>query len=199
MTSVRRHSEREDERVHDDGRRWDERYATTTHVAAKSPEAIQRWPDVTSLLPQRGRCLDVACGPGAITLWLAERGLNVTALDASRVAIDVLENAARAAELTARVDARVVDLDHGLPEDLDDLALIVCQRFRDTALLATMIDRLCLGGVAIVTVLSQVGADCPGPFHAVPGELRATFTNERCEIVHDDEGEGVAHIVVRRR
>ncbi len=186
--------------MQDDGRRWDERYATTTHVVAQAPEAIGRWPDVTSLLAPTGRCLDVACGPGAVTLWLAERGLDVTALDASRVAIDLLERAAGgAAEVADRIDARVVDLDDGLPEDLHDLDLIVCQRFRDPALVATMIERLRVGGIAIVTVLSSVGADHPGPFHAPPGELGTTFTNERCEILHHVEGDGVAHIVVRRR
>jgi SAM-dependent methyltransferase len=198
VTSVRRNDEREDERVHDDGQRWDARYATITHVVAVAPEAIERWPELTSLLAQRGRCLDVACGPGGVTLWLADRGLDVIALDASGVAIDLLERAAGTAELADRVDARVVDLDDGLPDDVRDLDLIVCQRFHDPALLATMIERLRVGGVAIVTVLSQVGADRPGPYHAIPGELRATFTNEGCEILRDDEGDGVAHIVVRR-
>lgn len=183
----------------DDARRWDERYATTTHVEAHAPEVIERWPDLASLLPQTGHCLDVACGPGAVTLWLAERGLEVTALDASRVAIELLQSAAAAVGADDRVDVRVVDLDDGLPDDLRDLDLVVCQRFHDPALFAAVIDRLRSGGVAIVTVLSSVGADHPGDFHATSGELRATFTNARCETLHHDEGDGVAHIVIRRR
>lgn len=184
--------------MHDDARRWDERYSTTTRIEAEPPEVIGHWPHLASLLPTAGRCVDVASGPGSVTLWLAERGLDVTALDASAVAIDLLESAATAAGFADRVDARVIDLDEGLPDDLRDLDLIVCQRFRDPALYPAFVDRLCDGGVAMITVLSTVGATEPGPFHAPPGELRAAFTNEQCELLHHSEDAGIAHVVVRR-
>ncbi len=143
--------------------------------------------------------MDIASGPGAVTLWLAERGLDVTALDASSVAIDLLESAASTAELGERIDARVVDLDDGLPADLHDLDLVVCQRFRDTALYRPVIDRLRPGGLAIVTVLSTGGVRDPGPFHAPEGELLQAFgSDRRCEIVHEREREGLAHLVARR-
>ena len=186
--------------MHDDGPRWDERYATTTQVEARPPEVVDGWPDLASWLPESGRCLDVASGPGAVTLWFARRGLEVTALDASGVAIGLLRNAAAAAGVADRVDARTVDLDDGLPTDLGEFDLIVCQRFRDPQLYAPMIGRLRHGAIAIVTVLSSVGNADPGPFHASPGELSSAFgTDERCELLHSHEGDGVAHIVVRRR
>lgn len=186
--------------MRDDGRRWDERYATTTRVEARAPEAVDRWPELISLLPDTGRCLDVASGPGAVTLWFARRGLEVTALDASGVAIELLRDVAAAAELSQRVDARTVDLDHGLPDELGAFEVIVCQRFRDPRLYGPMIDRLRPGGVAIVTVLSSVGSADPGPFHAPAGELSDAFgADERCETLRSWEGEGVAHVVVRRR
>jgi len=186
--------------VRDDGRRWDERYAAMTSVEARVPEAIERWPDVTSLLPSTGRCLDVASGPGAVTLWLAERGLDVTAVDVSGVAIDLLDAAASAAGTAEHVSARVVDLDDGLPDDLCDFDLIVCQRFRDPALYPAIVDRLRSGGIAIVTVLSTVGSTDPGSFHAAPGELADALRNdERCTILHHHEGAGICHVVARRR
>ena len=186
--------------MHEDGGRWDERYATTTHAAARPPEAIERWPGLGSLLPTTGRCLDIASGPGAVTLWFARHGLEVTALDASAVAIELLRNAAAEAGVADRIDARIVDLDDGVPADLGEFDLIVCQRFRDPQLYAPIIDLLRHGGVAIVTVLSSVGNGDPGPFHAQPGELSAAFGDgERCELLRSHEGEGVAHAVVRRR
>ncbi len=184
--------------MHDDGRRWDERYSTTGPIEAQAPEVVHRWPELSSLVPTTGRCVDVASGPGPVTLWLAERGLEVTALDASVVAIDLLQTAAAAAGCADRVDARVIDLDDGLPDDLHDLDLIVCQRFRDPALYPAFIDRLRGGGVAMITVLSTVGVSEPGPFHAPPGELRVAFTNGRCEILHQSEDAGIAHVVIRR-
>ena len=186
--------------MHDDGRRWDERYATTTQVAASAPEVVERWPDITSMLPESGRGLDIASGPGSVTLWLARRGLGVTALDASGVAIELLRNAAAAAGVADRVDARTVDLDDGLPDDVGEFDLIVCQRFRDRRLDAPMIERLRPGGVAIVTVLSSVGSANPGRYHAPPGELSTAFgADERCEVFRSYEGDGVAHVVVHRR
>jgi SAM-dependent methyltransferase len=185
--------------MRDDGDRWNERYATARAADACAPEAVEEWPDLATLLPTTGRCVDIASGPGAVTLWLAGRGLDVTALDASSVAVALLTAAAVAADLDGRIDARLVDLDEGLPYDLGDLDLIVCQRFREPALYRPMIDRLRPGGLAIVTVLSAVGAQEPGPFHAREGELVHAFgADQRCEIVHQRERDGVAHLVARR-
>ena len=185
--------------MRDDARRWDERYATVTAASPQPPEILERWPDLVTLIPSSGRCVDVACGPGAVTLWLAGRGLDVTALDVSTRAIDLLRRTAAGCEPPLRVDARVVDLDDGLPNDLVDLDLVVCQRFRDRSLYPVMVERLRPGGMALVSVLSEVGARRPGPFHAPPGELHTSFSGPACTIVRESEADGVAHVVVRRR
>jgi SAM-dependent methyltransferase len=183
--------------VQDDANRWDERYDGVTGAAPRAPEVLERWAGLECLVPSAGRCLDVACGTGGVALWLADRGLEVVALDVSGVAIDVLRRAASTAP-ARRIDTRVVDLDDGLPDDLVDLDLVVCQRFRDPSLYGSFIDRLDHGGLAFVTVLSVVGAAEPGPFHAPAGELRRAFARDDCEVLHEFEGDGVAHAVVRR-
>jgi SAM-dependent methyltransferase len=190
--------------MRDDGRRWDERYRATTLVEPHQPEALLRWPHLATQLPVAGRVLDIASGPGSVALWAAERGFDVTALDASAVAISLLERTAddlgHSGRLDGRIDARVVDLDDGLPADIVDVDLIVCQRFREPALTTVIIDRLSVGGYALVTVLSAVGAEQPGDFHAAPGALADEFgVDDRCDILHHHEGGGVSHIVVRRR
>ncbi len=190
--------------MRDDGRRWDERYRTTTLVEPQQPEALQHWPHLATQLPVAGRVLDIASGPGSVALWAAERGFDVTALDASAVAIALLERTADDlvdhGRLDGPIDARVVDLDDGLPSDIVDVDLIVCQRFRDPALTTVIIDRLNLGGFALVTVLSAVGAEQPGEFHAPPGALWTEFgVDDRGDILDHHEGDGIAHIVVRRR
>ncbi len=143
------------------------------------------------MLPTSGRCVDIASGTGAVTLWLAQLGCHVTALDVSDVAIGVLEAAANASGLTTRIDARIVDLDGGLPADLVDLDLIVCQRFREPALYEAIVDLLRPGGLAVITVLSGVGVSDPGPFHAAADELPTAFgADERAEILREFEGDG---------
>ena len=186
--------------MHEDGRRWNERYEASPAPSPRAPEALDRWPELALLLPASGRCVDIASGTGAVTLWLAQQGLTVTALDISDVAIRKLEQAAAARGLSSCIDARAVDLDQGLPEDVDDLDLLVCQRFRNRSLYRPIVGRLRSGGLAVVSVLSSVGADDPGPFHAVAGELSSAFgSDERCEILHHFEGDGVAHVVLQRR
>lgn len=144
-------------------------------------------------MPTSGRALDLACGTGAQSLWLAERGLDVVALDVSPAAIDLLSQAADTAGLD--IDARVHDTDCGLPADLDDLDVIVCQRFRSVDLYGQLVSRLAEGGVLLLTVLSAVGSE-GGRFHAAAGELIDAFG--RHDVVHHAEGDGLASIAVRR-
>jgi hypothetical protein len=186
--------------MQDDGPRWDERYAALAPPEPRSPDAVDCWPDLITLLPTSGRSVDIASGPGAVTLWLALRGVHVTALDVSAVAIDRLVAAAVTHDVVDRIDARTIDLDQGLHADLVGLDLIVCQRFRDLALYGPMVDRLRPGGLAVITVLSSVGTERPSRFHAAAGELSEAFgADERGEILHQYEGDGLAHVVVRRR
>ena len=64
---------------------WDEKYAASRRVWSGRPN--QRLVEqVTALTP--GRALDVGCGEGADTIWLAEQGWQVTAVDVSTVALE---------------------------------------------------------------------------------------------------------------
>lgn len=148
-------------------------------------------------LPPGGRCLDVACGLGEQSLWAASHGFDVVAIDASPVAVASLCAAAAAHGLT--VDACVVDLDEGLPtEVVGACALVICQRFRDPRLYGALATAVAPGGVLVITVLSQVGAESPGPFHAPPGDLLDGFGTSGLEILRHEETAGEATLVARR-
>lgn len=65
---------------------WDDRFATEDYVFGTEPaQGLTRNAD---LLPTRGRALCVAEGEGRNAVWLAERGLDVTAFDASATALE---------------------------------------------------------------------------------------------------------------
>ena len=185
--------------------RWDDRYREVDPVSATPPEPLGERPDLAGLIPTAGTAIDIACGLGAQTLWLAKLGLHVIALDVSPVAIEQVKAAADMARLADHVDARVVDLDAGLPEGTPGADVIVCQRFRSQRLYPAIIERLAPGGIAIVTVLSEVGlsevglGQPPGPFHAAAGELVGAFTGEDMEVLYASEATGVATIIVQRR
>jgi SAM-dependent methyltransferase len=181
----------------DDRRRWDERYEGHPGASPSMPEALAGRDDLLALVPTSGRALDVACGPGPTALWAAARGLDVLALDVSPVAVALLERRARELGVAARIEARVVDLDAGLPPGAAGCDLVVCQRFRGVDLYPRLLAAARPGGLVVVTVLSTVGAADPGPFHAEPGELIATFQGLGAEVLHHVEADGVASVVVR--
>ena len=191
--------------MHTDRDRWDERWRSAQQdagpVEAAPPDVIAAHPAILRELPASGPALDLACGIGAQSLWMAARGLQVTALDVSPVAIEITTEAARAAGLV--VDATVWDTDAGLPTEARDLAMIVCQRYRAQDLYTEFVDRLRPGGVLILTVLSAVGlAGDPGPFHAPAAELTSAFADARTagtvDVLVDHEADGQASIVLRR-
>lgn len=184
----------------DDAARWDARYRDADPALATPPDVLQAQPDIAGLVPTEGTALDVASGLGSQTLWLALRGLRVTAVDVSPIAIERIRAAAETAGVDSRVDAQQFDLDRGLPDQPTDVDVLVCQRFRDPALYGPMAERLQRGGIAIVSVLSAVGAPgTPGPFHAPPGELTAAFSRPDLDMIYAAENGGAATVVVRRR
>jgi len=171
--------------------RWDERYADREPgpVGPPGPFAAHE-----NAFPDKGFALDLACGQGAASVWLARRGLQVLGVDVSPIAI------ARARELAARngVDDRcrfeVVDLDHGLPAG-PPAAVIICHKFRDRRLDDEIVNRLAPGGLLAISALSEVGAR-PGPFRVVEGELARVFAD--LDVIAASEGDGEAWLLARR-
>src|ERR1700731_1549028 len=70
---------------HVDSQRWDERYSATGFVWARGPNQFVA-AELAGLPP--GRAVDLAAGEGRNTVWLAERGWRVTAVDFSRVGLE---------------------------------------------------------------------------------------------------------------
>ncbi|MTV27047.1 class I SAM-dependent methyltransferase [Nitriliruptoraceae bacterium ZYF776] len=187
--------------------RWDARYAGRD---APPGPASRYLTERAHLLPITGRALDVAGGIGRHALWLAQRGLAVTLVDVSGVA---LEQAARAAAAAARpLEVLRSDLSTDpLPEGPFDVVLV--HHYLDLAVWRSLPARLAGGGVLLVchpTVRNLDRHDRPSrrfllPEHAaveVAADLAAG--DPHLEVLEategwTDEGRHEAHIVVRRR
>lgn len=186
-----------------DLRGWDQRYRTEARPkedleAAPTPLLIQ---SAQHLLPVRA--LDLACGTGRNALWLAEQGWQVTAVDGSAAAIEMLRR--RAAERSLPVDSRVADLEKGEfriePAGWD---LIVICYYLQRDLIEAAKQGLKPGGVLVVIVhIAEAGAE-PTAHQLRPGELARLF--DGWEILHSFEGRprdeahrrAVAEVVARR-
>lgn len=140
--------------------RWDTRYAQADLVMGPQLKPFVR--RVESLLPQAGRALDIACGEGQLAGWLAQRGLDVTAVDISPVALDKLCRRAETEGWAPRLRAIEADLDEGLPPVAPGLALVTCVDFYAPAIMQRARKLLAPGGMLLVQVVLQPpGGDSP--------------------------------------
>jgi SAM-dependent methyltransferase len=177
----------------EDRRRWDERYAARGPVPVAAVEPPGLLAAYAEAFPTTGQALDIACGPGLGSVWLARRGMNALGLDVSPVAVGLAHDLARRAGVDERCRFEVADLDDGLPAG-PPVDVILCHRFRDRRLDRAIVERLAPGGLVAIAALSEVGAE-PGPFRAAPGELPVAFA--ALILVAAGEGHGHAWLLGR--
>ncbi len=126
----------------EDRQRWNTRYRAQADTA--QPSGLLR--SLADQLPRTGRALDVAGGPGHDALWLARRGLDVTLVDVSDIALEQAAEAARAAGLS--LTPRRVDLE-AEPLPPGPYALVLCQGFLWRPLFAQFPQVLAPGGLLV--------------------------------------------------
>jgi SAM-dependent methyltransferase len=178
----------EADRIH-----WDERYSGIgpAPVDVAAPPLFAAYED---LFPTEGRALELACGRGRSSVWLARRGLAMWGVDVSEVAIGLARALAEQSGVADRCRFDVVDLDGGLP-DGPPVDVILCYFFRDARLDQEIVERLTPGGFLAVAALSTVDVG-PGPFRAGPEELPAAFAS--LDVLAHAEGGGQAWLLARR-
>jgi len=183
---------------------WDQRYQQGQHINDRPHPLITTF--ASKLAP--GRALDIASGTGRHAIWLAEHGWQVTAVDYSRIAIEILGQRCRDKGLA--VDYVTADLERhefGIEPESYDL-IIVCN-YLQRDLFATLKSGTRIGGT-VIAVIALVDNDPNirpmNPAYLLnPGELQAEF--QGWEIVHSFEGKSAAdphrrrtaEIVARRR
>jgi tellurite methyltransferase len=163
-----------------------------------------RWlVDHAHLLPRGGTALDVAAGRGRNALWLAQRGLDVTAVDRDGAALEELR--AAAARLGARVHIDVRDLEKPgaqLPAGAYDVIVVV--HYLHRPLFAALKAAVRPGGVLVYETFTAAQAARGRPtnpaFLLQPGELRQLVApfEVLVEREGDFEGKMLASVIARR-
>ncbi len=83
--------------------KWDDIYAQMEPASVKPTQVLS---ENLFLLPKQGYALDLACGLGANSLLLAQKGLQVSAWDISEVALEKLAATVISQGLSVDVKAR---------------------------------------------------------------------------------------------
>ena len=149
--------------------KWNERYRSGDFEREPSSLLIEA---VAKLTPRRA--LDLACGAGRNAIYLAERGWNVVAIDASVDALRLIRD--------PRIELRLMDLERqSLPFPDDSFDLVCLINFLHLPLFAEA-KRV---GRMIVTAIRTRGS-----YSIDPGELRAIFSD--WQVLIDRDGELVA-------
>jgi tellurite methyltransferase len=191
---------------------WDKRYEAGEHLNDEAHPLVAGF--VPKLMAGRAldvaagrRALDIAAGAGRHSLWLAERGWHVTAVDYSPVAMRILEERCR--EKGVRVDAIIADLErHEFEIERDSYDLIVVCNYLQRDLFPQIRSGTRAGGVVIAVIAMLDNDPNIKPMNPAyllnSGELAAYF--EDWEFIHTFEGKPggdpqrrrTAEVVVRR-
>jgi tellurite methyltransferase len=182
---------------------WDERYRSGVRAAedldaGPTPLLVEA---ANKLAP--GKALDLACGSGRNALWLAEQGWNVTAVDGSPVAIEILQS--QASERGVIVSARVADLEKSeFQIEPSNWNLVAICYYLQRDLFEPAKQGVVPGGVLVSIVHITEPGEEPTPHRLRSGELEHYF--QGWEMLHSREGRpndtahqrSVAEIVARR-
>jgi SAM-dependent methyltransferase len=164
--------------------KWDGIHA---QAPAGAPPAAHVLLANAHLLPSSGKALDLACGLGGNALFLARRGLAVTAWDISPIAIARLKAQAQHLRLNLDAQARDVELEP-LPQGAFDV--IAVSRFLSRALAAPLLGSLKPGGLLFYQTYTRDKLSPAGPsnpdYLLAENELLRLFSGLRILYYRED-------------
>lgn len=169
--------------------KWNQRFASQASFLSERPSPLlsREIGRIRELVPGR-RALDIACGEGRNSIFLAQQGFQVTGLDISDVGLDKARQRADAAGV--KVDFQQVDLDgYRFTEGFD---LIINFNFLQRELIPLAIEALSPGGVLIVDTIMEspeVAASHNPAYLLGRGELARIFNELPGEVLLLEETE----------
>jgi SAM-dependent methyltransferase len=177
-----------------DSEKWNKRYREGAYADRTHPSALlAEWLPQLALPVSRPRAIDIACGNGRNSVYLARNGFEVTAVDISEVALEGLGRKAAAEGLPITCVQADLEEDEGQPEGLFaagwyDLAIMI--RYTNLPLIASLKTALRPGGYLVVEEHLVTEADVIGPqnprFRVAPGALREAAAG--LEVIACQEG-----------
>jgi tellurite methyltransferase len=179
-----------------DRNKWDRRYAEDSQRKRIHPgELISQWVDKLPV----GRALDVACGLGQKSIYLAQAGFQVDAIDVSAIGLDQAKQAAEAEGLAINWIQHDLDLPYEFGSNYD---VIIVMWYVDLSLIRRLCDQLAPGGYLLceehlacdLASSELIGSTLIGPgnpdFRVAPNALREAVSD--FDVCYYDEYVGVS-------
>ena len=164
--------------------KWDSHYLANLGA---TPEPSLVLAEHAHLLPSSGVALDLACGLGGNALFLARRGLTVTAWDISPVAIEKLE--ARAQGEGLRITTEVVDVET-VPLKSNTYDIVTVSRFLNRSLSHSIVSSLRAGGLLFYQTFTANKMTPSGPSNSAyllaENELLQLFASLHVRFFRED-------------
>lgn len=178
---------------------WNQRYGRGQHLE-RDPNSflLQAYRDfIAAQFPSPGTAVDVAGGTGRHSIWLAQRGWDVTLVDISDVGVKLaLQDAAASGVKIRAIAADVLPYDFG--REHFDVTLVFY--FLERSLFPALTAALKPGGLIIYKTYTREHTKFRGCSHPMyflePGELRQAFSG--FEILHYAEKQGIAELVGKK-
>lgn len=173
--------------MEDDKAKWDERYNREGYFLGPDPSRFlaERIGFITSICPGR-MALDIACGEGRNSIFLAHHGFTVTGLDISEAGIDKAGKWMEHEGL--QIDFRLADLERY--EFTETYDLIINFNFLLRSLIPKEVQALNPCGVLVFDTILEAPT-LQGvhnrQFLLQPGELRTLFEPYAGVILHYEE------------
>jgi SAM-dependent methyltransferase len=192
---------------------WDVKHRAAANAPAEPASFVR---ELLPLLPQ-GPALDLACGTGRNTLFLAARRQPVTAIDASLVALDILAERARAADYELKRSlspARIPVCRHGVHlvhADLERVNLptgsfncVLCVHYLQRSLFPQIERALAPGGILLFETYTRAQLEFAGgpknpEYLLESGELRIAFPSLQVLFYRElRAGKGIASLIAQK-
>jgi 2-polyprenyl-3-methyl-5-hydroxy-6-metoxy-1,4-benzoquinol methylase len=136
----------------EDKQKWDKKYIDKKRLL-EPREASQNLKNYHDKCGGK-KALELACGSGRNTIYLAQNGFTVDALDIAKIALDTLDNYAHELGLDNNINTKLVDLDANTFEK-ESYDLVVMTNFLDRVLITDVKTSLKVGGVFFIETYMQ--------------------------------------------
>lgn len=196
---------------HQDRLKWNEKYRAGAYAERNHPtELLADW------VPQvkHGRALDVACGAGRNSLFLAARGFVVDGVDISRAGLERAQKRAEAQGVEVHWIEADLEADAAFVLPPGPYDLIVMVRYVNPSLYPLLLERLAGNGIFLCEEHLESDEDVTGPknptYRLARNELRRSVTavaKRGDEVLYHHEGRvtdpdgrdaALAQLVLRR-